>query len=143
ARQHAVVVEPDPLPADWCPARHTSIQRTSGAGRHTICAGTMIVKVLGSAAGGGFPQWNCNCRNCADVRRGARGLEPRTQSSVAVSIEGQRWALLSASPDLRQQIAATPELNPSAGNPLRSSPIDSVVLTNADVDHIAGLLNLR
>ncbi len=103
----------------------------------------MIVKVLGSAAGGGFPQWNCNCRNCADVRRGAAGLEPRTQSSLAVSIDGRSWVLLNASPDLRQQIAATPELNPAEADPLRSSPIRSVVLTNADVDHIAGLLNLR
>ena len=103
----------------------------------------MIVKVLGSAAGGGFPQWNCNCRNCADVRRGIAGLEPRTQSSAAVSIDGRSWVLLNASPDLRQQIAATPELSPGAADPLRSSPIRSVVLTNADVDHIAGLLTLR
>lgn len=103
----------------------------------------MIIRVLGSAAGGGFPQWNCNCRNCADVRRGVPGLEPRTQSSVAVSVDGRGWVLLNASPDLRQQIAATPELNPSASDPLRSSPIRSVILTNADVDHVAGLLNLR
>lgn len=103
----------------------------------------MIIKVLGSAAGGGFPQWNCNCRNCADVRRGVPGLQPRTQSSAAVSIDGRSWALLNASPDLRQQIAATPELNPRAEDPQRSSPIRCVVLTNADVDHIAGLLSLR
>lgn len=103
----------------------------------------MIIKVLGSAAGGGFPQWNCNCRNCADVRRGFEALEPRTQSSLAVSADGQNWVLLNASPDLRQQIAATPELNPGAGDPARSSPIKAVVLTNADVDHIAGLLSLR
>jgi len=103
----------------------------------------MIIKILGSAAGGGFPQWNCNCRNCADVRRGVAGLEPRTQSSVAVSIDGRRWTLLNASPDLRQQIAATPELNPGSLDAPRSSPIRSVVLTNADVDHVAGLLNLR
>src|SRR5690606_15963714 len=103
----------------------------------------MIIKILGSAAGGGFPQWNCNCRNCADVRRGVTGLEPRTQSSLAVSIDGRNWTLLNASPDLRQQIAATPELNPASLDPPRSSPIKSVVLTNADVDHVAGLLNLR
>src|SRR5690606_13190736 len=103
----------------------------------------MIIKVLGSAAGGGFPQWNCNCRNCADLRRGSEDLEPRTQSSLAVSADGESWVLLNASPDLRQQIASTPELNPRAGDPLRSSPIKAVVLTNADVDHVAGLLNLR
>jgi pyrroloquinoline quinone biosynthesis protein B len=103
----------------------------------------MIIKVLGSAAGGGFPQANCNCRNCADVRRGAPGLTPRTQSSLAVSRDGKRWVLLNASPDLRQQINATPELAPSSDQGPRSSPITAVVLTNADVDHVAGLLSLR
>jgi pyrroloquinoline quinone biosynthesis protein B len=103
----------------------------------------MIIKVLGSAAGGGFPQANCNCRNCADVRRGLPGLASRTQSSVAVSGDGRRWALLNASPDLRQQIAATPELTPRPDAGLRSSPICDVVLTNGDVDHVAGLLSLR
>jgi pyrroloquinoline quinone biosynthesis protein B len=103
----------------------------------------MIIKVLGSAAGGGFPQANCSCRNCADVRAGVAGLIPRTQSSIAVSRDGRRWVLLNASPDLRQQIAATPELAPQAGAELRSSPIAAVVLTNGDVDHVAGLLSLR
>jgi pyrroloquinoline quinone biosynthesis protein B len=103
----------------------------------------MIVKVLGSAAGGGFPQVNCNCRNCADVRRGTPGLAARTQSSLAVSRDGRRWALLNASPDLRQQIAATPKLAPSPDAGLRSSPISDVILTNGDVDHVAGLLSLR
>ncbi len=103
----------------------------------------MIIKILGSAAGGGFPQWNCNCRNCADVRRGIGGLAPRTQSSLAVSVDGRNWTLLNASPDLRQQIAATPELNPHDGHAARFSPIKSVVLTSADVDHVAGLLSLR
>lgn len=103
----------------------------------------MIIKVLGSAAGGGFPQANCNCRNCADVRAGKPGLTPRTQSSVAVSTDGERWLLLNASPDIRQQIAATPALAPRAGAPLRSSPIAAVALTNGDVDHVAGLLSLR
>jgi pyrroloquinoline quinone biosynthesis protein B len=103
----------------------------------------MIIKVLGSAAGGGFPQANCNCRNCADVRAGKPGLLPRTQSSLAVSGDGERWVLLNASPDLRQQIAATPELAPRSDGGLRSSPIAAVVLTNGDVDHVAGLLSLR
>jgi pyrroloquinoline quinone biosynthesis protein B len=102
----------------------------------------VIIKVLGSAAGGGFPQANCNCRNCADVRRGVPGLLPHTQSSLAVSGDGRSWALLNASPDLRQQIAATPELWPQ-GDAVRSSPIEVVVLSNGDVDHVAGLLSLR
>ena len=103
----------------------------------------MIIKVLGSAAGGGFPQINCNCHNCADVRRGASGLRPRTQSSLAVSGDGRDWVLLNASPDIRQQISATPELAPRPGGGLRDSPIRAVVLTNGDVDHVAGLLSLR
>lgn len=103
----------------------------------------MIIKVLGSAAGGGFPQANCNCRNCADVRAGKPGLRPRTQSSVAVSRDGGRWLLLNASPDIRQQISLTPELAPRAGQPMRWSPIAAVALTNGDVDHVAGLLSLR
>ena len=103
----------------------------------------MIIKVLGSAAGGGFPQVNCNCRNCADVRAGRPGLRARTQSSLAVSRDGERWVLLNASPDLRQQLAATPELALRADGGLRSSPIAAVVLTNGDVDHVAGLLSLR
>jgi pyrroloquinoline quinone biosynthesis protein B len=103
----------------------------------------MIVKVLGSAAGGGFPQANCNCRNCALVRAGKPGLEARTQSSLAVSPDGERWVLLNASPDLRQQIGATPQLAPRSSQGPRSSPIVAVVLTNGDVDHVAGLLSLR
>jgi pyrroloquinoline quinone biosynthesis protein B len=103
----------------------------------------MIVKVLGSAAGGGFPQANCNCRNCADVRAGKPGLRPRTQSSLAVSGDGERWVLINASPDIRQQIAATPALAPHADGGARSSPIAAVALTNGDVDHVAGLLGLR
>jgi pyrroloquinoline quinone biosynthesis protein B len=103
----------------------------------------MIIKILGSAAGGGFPQANCNCRNCAAVRRGEPGLRPRTQSSLAVSGNGRSWVLLNASPDIRQQIAATPELQPGPGDGSRHSPIKAVVLTNGDVDHIAGLLSLR
>ena len=103
----------------------------------------MRIKVLGSAAGGGFPQVNCNCRNCADVRLGKPGLRPRTQSSLAVSRDGQAWILLNASPDLRQQIGATSELAPRAQAGPRASPIKAVVLTNGDIDHVAGLLSLR
>src|SRR5262245_65496535 len=103
----------------------------------------MLIKVLGSSAGGGFPQINCNCRNCVDVRRGRNGLTARTQSSVAVSSDGTSWVLLNASPDLRQQVADTPQLAARAEAGLRTSPIKAVVLTNGDVDHVAGLLSLR
>jgi pyrroloquinoline quinone biosynthesis protein B len=103
----------------------------------------MVIKVLGSAAGGGFPQWNCNGRNSADVRQGVAGLKPRSQASVAVSADGRQWVLLNAAPDLRQQINDTPELYPDANEGPRNSPIKAVVLTNGDVDAIAGLLCLR
>src|SRR4029079_8378878 len=103
----------------------------------------MIIKVLGSAAGGGFPQWNCNCRNCAAVRAGAPGFRARTQSSLAVSRDGTNWALLNASPDLRQQLSDTPQLHADPKRGLRHSPIKAAVLTNGDVDHIIGLINLR
>lgn len=103
----------------------------------------MLIRVLGSAAGGGFPQWNCNCRNCAGVRAGAAGFRARTQSSLAVSRDGSDWLLLNASPDLRQQVAATPALCPRSGAGARDSPIKAVVVTNGDVDHVTGLLTLR
>jgi pyrroloquinoline quinone biosynthesis protein B len=103
----------------------------------------MIVKVLGSAAGGGFPQANCACRNCAGVRAGKPGLARRTQSGLAVSADGLGWVLLNASPDLRAQIEAMPTLSPRGDQGPRSSPICAVVLTNGDVDHVAGLLSLR
>lgn len=103
----------------------------------------MRIRILGSGAGGGFPQWNCNCANCRAVRAGTPGFSPRTQSSLAVSADGVNWALLNASPDLREQIAAAPQLAPSPDDPVRASPIKAVALTNGDVDHVAGLLNLR
>lgn len=103
----------------------------------------MLIKVLGSAAGGGFPQWNCNCRNCVAVRSGTPGYRARTQSSLAVSRDGENWVLLNASPDLRQQLNATPALHASPKFGTRHSPIKAVVLTNGDVDHISGLINLR
>ncbi len=97
--------------------------------------------VLGSAAGGGFPQWNCNCDVCRAARAGDRGAFARTQSSLAVTADGKDWFLLNASPDLRTQINANPQLHPAEGP--RHSPIRGVVLTNGDVDHLAGLLTLR
>lgn len=101
----------------------------------------MRVIVLGSAAGGGFPQWNCNCKNCRRARANDPNAIARTQSSLAVSADGAQWCLLNASPDLRQQLERTPALHPRSG--VRDSPIAGVVLTNADVDHVAGLLSLR
>ncbi|MDZ5695829.1 pyrroloquinoline quinone biosynthesis protein PqqB [Chelativorans sp. M5D2P16] len=103
----------------------------------------MRLKIIGSAAGGGFPQWNCNYRLSRAARTGAQSVRARTQSSLAASADGKRWVLFNASPDIRQQIAETPELQPAADGPLRATPIAAVVLTNADVDHIAGLLSLR
>jgi len=97
--------------------------------------------VLGSAAGGGFPQWNSNGPGCRRARSGDTSAKPRNQASVAVTADGQRWFLLNAPPDLRAQIEAVPALQPHEG--LRSSPIIGAVLTGGDVDAIAGLLHLR
>ncbi len=96
--------------------------------------------VLGAAAGGGVPQWNCGCAVCRAARRD--GSLQRTQSSLAVSADGRHWFLVNASPDIRQQITATPRLHPRDGA-LRHSPIAGVVLTNGEVDAVAGLLSLR
>jgi pyrroloquinoline quinone biosynthesis protein B len=98
------------------------------------------IRILGSAAGGGLPQWNCLCANCAAARKGE--IAPQTQSSVAVSADDQRWFLVNASPDLPRQIESTPALQPQPGS-LRNSPIAGVLLTNADLDHTLGLLLLR
>ena len=103
----------------------------------------LIIRVLGSAAGGGLPQWNCRGTNSELARHEPAKAIPRTQSSLAVSADGQSWVLLNASPDLREQIGRTPALQPDPTGELRNSPIIAVVLTNADVDHIAGLLTLR
>ena len=101
----------------------------------------MRVRVLGAAAGGGFPQWNANSEACRRARAGDPAAWPATQASITVSADHARWVLINASPDLRQQIEASPALHPRDG--LRSSPIAAVVLTNGDVDAIAGLLHLR
>jgi len=103
----------------------------------------LIVKVLGSGAGGGVPQWNCNARLSRMAWDGAGNVRPRTQSSIAVSAAPGRWVIVNASPDIRQQIWATPELQPRRDGAKRNSPIKAVVLTNGDIDHIAGLLSLR
>jgi pyrroloquinoline quinone biosynthesis protein B len=101
----------------------------------------MKAVVLGAAAGGGFPQWNSNAEACRRARAGDPAALPRTQASLAVTGDGERWFVFNASPDLRQQIEANGFLHPRRG--LRSSPIEGVVLTGADVDAIAGLLHLR
>jgi pyrroloquinoline quinone biosynthesis protein B len=104
----------------------------------------MLIRILGSAAGGGFPQWNCACPNCTRVRARTFLAKPRTQAQVAVSATGSEWFLLGASPDLRLQIEAAPSLWPSP-KPAnhRASPIAGVVLLSAELDHTVGLLSLR
>jgi pyrroloquinoline quinone biosynthesis protein B len=104
----------------------------------------LIVKVLGSSAGGGFPQWNCNTALSRLAWDGDERVAMRTQSSIAVSAsEGAGWIVINASPDIRQQIAAVRELQPRRSGAARNSPIEAVILTNGDVDHVAGLLSLR
>jgi pyrroloquinoline quinone biosynthesis protein B len=97
------------------------------------------ILVLGSAAGGGLPQWNCACANCSSARAGR--LKPRSQSSIAASADGERWLLVNATPDVRSQIEANPQLHPRSR--VRGSPIADVILTSADIDCVAGLLTLR
>ena len=115
-----------------------------------MCGGALIpfpvnavlrILVLGAAAGGGFPQWNSNSDACNRARRGDPLARARTQSSLAVSADGEHWVVLNASPDIRHQINENSALHPRQG--ARHSPIGAVVLTNGDVDHVAGLLTLR
>ncbi|HLY51391.1 MAG TPA: pyrroloquinoline quinone biosynthesis protein PqqB [Steroidobacteraceae bacterium] len=102
----------------------------------------MKIRVLGSAAGGGFPQWNCNCHNCSGLRRGTVRATPRTQSSIAVAAHAaDAWVLVNASPDLPAQLRANPQLQPARAR--RDSAIAAVVLVDAQVDHTAGLYMLR
>jgi pyrroloquinoline quinone biosynthesis protein B len=101
----------------------------------------MKLKVLGSSAGGGFPQWNCNCGNCDGVRRGTVDAQRRTQSSIALSEDGDDWLLVNASPDILAQLAANPELQPARRS--RDTGIAAVILMDAQIDHVTGLLMLR
>lgn len=101
----------------------------------------MRLRVLGSAAGGGFPQWNCNCDNCRGVRNRTIQARPRTQSSIAVSGDGARWLLFNASPDILQQIREFPALQ--LGDRLRATAIAAIVLIDGQIDHTTGLLMLR
>ncbi|MFZ0917628.1 MAG: MBL fold metallo-hydrolase [Candidatus Udaeobacter sp.] len=113
-----------------------------------IAAGLRLIRIhiLGSAAGGGLPQWNCACANCVAARAGK--IAPQTQSSIAISGDFEKfqgWFLINASPDLPRQIESTPRLQPhrSAAAGLRNTPIAGVLLTNPDIDHALGLLLLR
>ena len=99
---------------------------------------TFRAHILGAAAGGGLPQWNCGCENCNLARAGE--IPAQTQSSVAFSSNGNDWAIINASPDSRDQMARSMALHPTG---LRRSPVKSVLLTNGDIDHVAGLLTLR
>lgn len=101
----------------------------------------MKIRVLGSSAGGGLPQWNCGCPQCARARAGDPAVPARSQPSLALSADGLRWSLLNASPDVRDQLRRAPALHPRPGT--RDVPLDTVLLTNADLDHVLGLLVMR
>ena len=101
----------------------------------------MYIHVLGSGAGGGVPQWNCNCRYCSAIRDGSLAITPRSQSSICVSADGKNWALINASPDIRQQLLSFPPLQPARQT--RDSAIVGVVLVDSQIDHTTGLLILR
>lgn len=101
----------------------------------------MQIQILGSAAGGGFPQWNCNCRNCAGVRSGKVRAQPRTQSSIALSANGADWVLCNASPDIRAQLQSFAPLQPARR--LRDTGIKAIILMDSQLDHVTGLLSLR
>ena len=101
----------------------------------------MRIRVLGSSAGGGFPQWNCNCANCDGLRHGRIKARARTQSSIAVTANGLDWLLINASPDILTQIRDTPDLQPARA--VRDSGIAAVLLMDAQIDHVTGLIMLR
>lgn len=101
----------------------------------------MKIQVLGSAAGGGFPQWNCNCRNCAGVRAGTIKATPRTQSSIAVSMDSEHWILFNTSPDIRAQLDSFAPMQP--GRSIRDTGVDAIVFMDSQIDHTTGLLMLR
>jgi pyrroloquinoline quinone biosynthesis protein B len=101
----------------------------------------MKIRILGSGAGGGFPQWNCNCHNCKRIRSGEMNGKARTQSSIAVSSDNENWLLINASPDIRAQLEAFPAIQPKHG--LRDTGIKAVLLIDSQIDHTTGLLMLR
>ena len=101
----------------------------------------MHIHVLGSGAGGGFPQWNCNCANCKGVREGTIKASRRTQSSIAISADGVDWILFNASPDIKKQMDDFPALQPARA--VRDTAISAIVITDAQIDHVTGMLTLR
>ena len=101
----------------------------------------MHIHLLGTGAGGGFPQWNCNCNNCKRLRRGEIKSSPRTQSSITVSADGVNWVLFNASPDIRAQLEAFPPMQPARA--VRDTGICAIVLADAQIDHTTGLIILR
>jgi pyrroloquinoline quinone biosynthesis protein B len=101
----------------------------------------MKIRVLGSGAGGGFPQWNCNCNNCRRIRRNEMNGRARTQSSIAVSTDHVNWLLINASPDIRAQLEAFPSIQPKQG--IRDTGIRAIMLIDSQIDHTTGLLMLR
>ncbi|MCV6609870.1 MAG: pyrroloquinoline quinone biosynthesis protein PqqB [Amphritea sp.] len=101
----------------------------------------MKVQILGSAAGGGFPQWNCNCRNCSGLRAGTLNARARTQSSIAVSADGEHWILFNTSPDIREQLASFAPMQPNRS--IRDTGISAIVFMDSQIDHTTGLLMLR
>ena len=101
----------------------------------------MFVHVLGSGAGGGFPQWNCNCENCKGVREGKVKATRRTQSSIAISANGEDWILFNASPDIKKQLDDFPLIQPA--RTVRDTAITAIVITDAQIDHATGMLTLR
>ncbi|MBA1248838.1 pyrroloquinoline quinone biosynthesis protein PqqB [Pseudomonas luteola] len=101
----------------------------------------MYIQILGSAAGGGFPQWNCNCPNCRGVRDGSLRAQPRTQSSIALSDDSVNWILCNASPDIRAQLQSFAPMQP--GRALRDTGIGAIILLDSQIDHTTGLLSLR
>ena len=111
-----------------------------GSNRLRPSVEVMQIRILGSAAGGGFPQWNCNCAGCQATRRGELGVHQRTQSSLAVRGSSGDWFLVNASPDVRQQLERLRDRSPTS---IRSSPIAGVLLSDAEIDHTAGLMILR
>jgi pyrroloquinoline quinone biosynthesis protein B len=101
----------------------------------------MKIRILGSGAGGGFPQWNCNCHNCSRIRSGNMKGKARTQSSIAVSSDNENWLLINASPDIRAQLESFPAIQPKQG--LRDTGIKAILLIDSQIDHTTGLLMLR
>ncbi|WP_158941337.1 pyrroloquinoline quinone biosynthesis protein PqqB [Granulicella sp. S190] len=103
----------------------------------------MRIKVLGAAAGGGLPQWNCTCPNCSAIRLNQPHIKSSTQSQLAVTADDSAWFLINASPDLRQQLIDTPTLHPGPAKGFRNTPVAGIILTSADLDHVLGLLLMR